>query len=202
MIKIDEEKKEIYFIPEQTEKEHPPERSFPLLSGYVCPFCNKILAAYFQGEMSTAEIEYYRQEKQRYIFGSVGGGHYVKVESHEGFYDDPNKCSWEVYSKRGIAENLRLFAEQHEIPLILVKQLSEKISLISGFCVVQDVCGRDREMLLFSEEKLLEKIREKEGFNSYWFVKHNLGKYLMDLVKQKQKGESYDGSIIAFRRER
>lgn len=176
MIKI--EGKEIHFIPEQTEGEHPPARRFTLLSGYVCPFCNKILAAYFQGQMSEAEIEYYREEKPRYVFGSVGGGHYVKVEHHEGYYNDSNRCSWEVYSKRGIVENLRTFAKQHEVSLVLVKQFAEKVGSIPGFCAVQDVCGKDKEMLLFCEDKLLEDLREKEGFDAYWKAKMELGEFL------------------------
>lgn len=180
MIKI--EGKEIHFIPEPTEGEHPPARSFSLLSGYVCPFCSKILAAYFQGQMSEAEVGYYREEKLRYVFGSVGGGHYAKVEHHEGYYNDSNRCSWEVYSKRGIVENLRTFTQQHEVPLMLVKQLAEKVGFIAGFCAVQDVCGRDKEMLLFSEEKLLEQVRDEKGFEAYWKAKGEMGEYVRGLL--------------------
>lgn len=182
MIKIDAAKKEICFVPKEYDKEHPPARSFPLLSAYVCPFCNKILAAYFQGQMPEAEIHYYRNEKPRYAFGSVPGGHYIKPASHQSSYNDSERCSWELFSRRGVRENLRLFARQHEVPLMLVRKLAEKIGSIPGFHMVKNVCGRDKEMLLFSEDKLLEEVRKKEGFNTYWEAKMNLGEHIRKVL--------------------
>lgn len=186
MIKIDKTRKEILFAPNEMKGERPPKRSFPLLSAYVCPFCDKILAAYFQGQMPEAEIAYYREDKPRYLIGGVAGGHYLKAEHHQVYYDDPDKCPWEVYSRRGIVENLRQFARQHEVTLVLVKRLAEKVESLPGFCVVKDVCGRDAGVLLYSEEMLLKDLREKDGFDAYWKAKENLGKYLMEVMRQKQ----------------
>ena len=183
MIKIDKEEKEIHFVPNNMDEEHPPERSFPLLSAYICPFCKKILVAYFQGQLSEPEIEYYESDKPRYTFGSVAGGHYIKPENHQGYYGESNRCSWEVFMRRGIVENMRMFAKQHDVPLVLVHPIAEKIDVLSCFCIVKDVCGKDKEMLLFSEDKLLGEIREKEGFEKYWKAKEHLGEYLMGLVQ-------------------
>lgn len=182
MIKIDAAKKEICFVPKEYDKEHPPARSFPLLSAYVCPFCSMILAAYFQGDMPEADIDYYRNEKPYYTFGSVPGGHYLKPASHQSSYNDSERCSWEIFVRRGIVENLRMFAKQHEIPLMLAKKLAEKIDSLPGFHVVKDECNRDKEMLLFSEDKLLEEVREKEGFNVYWEAKMNLEEHIRKIL--------------------
>jgi len=190
MIKIDKEKKEIHFIPDDVSKEHPPERSFALLSGYVCPFCKKILAAYFQGHLSEQDVEYYKKES-RYVIGSVPGGHYLKLENHEdySYYGSSERCSWEAFFKRGIVENLRLFVERHELSRMLIQPLSERIGSIPGFCVVEDVCGRDREVLLFSEDELFGDLQEKEGFDAYWKAKEKMGEYLLRLAR-KEAGEN------------
>ena len=188
MIRIDKEKKEIHFVPDDVSKEHPPERSFALLSGYVCPFCKKILAAYFQGHLSEQDVEYYREES-RYVIGSVPGGHYLKLENHEdySYYGSSERCSWEAFFKRGIVENLRLFVERHELSQEMVRLLAERVKMIPCFCVLRDVCGRDKEMLLFSEDELLKELREKEGFEAYWNAKENLKDYLWELIRQEQK---------------
>ena len=174
MIKVDEAKKEIRFIPDERDEEHPPPRSFPLLSGYVCPFCHKILAAYFPGRMSPEEVDYYQNQKPHYRIGWVPGGHYVKSENHQGaeYGHDDNRCSWEEFTRRGVVENLRLFVERYEIPRMRVQPLSEKITSLPGFQVVKDVCGRDGEMLLFSEYKLFEELRSRD-FDAYWRLGQN-----------------------------
>ena len=185
MININESKREIQFIPDKTDKEHPPERSFPLLSGYVCPFCRKVLVAYFQGRMlSEQDVEYYKKES-RYVIGSVPGGHYLKLENHEdySYYGSSERCSWEAFFKRGIVENLRLFVERHELSRMLIQPLSERIGSIPGFCVVEDVCGRDREVLLFSEDELFGDLQEKEGFDAYWKAKEKMGEYFQRLLR-------------------
>jgi hypothetical protein len=187
MIKINAAKKEVCFIPKEGDEAHPMARRLPLLSAYVCLFCNRILVAYFQGSMPEAEIAYYRNEKPRYAFGSVAGGHYLKLESHQSSYNDSERCAWELFGRRGIAENLRLFVRQYEIPLLLVKMLAEKIDSLPGFCVVQDVCGRDREMLLFSEDRFLEQVRREEGFDAYWKAKMNLGEHIRKTLTMPQK---------------
>lgn len=174
-------KQEIYFSPDEVHEEHPPERQFPLLSAYVCPFCKKILVAYFQGKMSRADIEYYERETP-YVFGSVPGGHYIKPRNHQGYYNDSDRCFWAVFTKRGIIKNIRLFVQQYDLSLMLVQPLSEKLGSIPGFFVVEDVCGRDKEILLFSEDKLLGGIREKEGFDAYWKVKSKLGEFIGKLL--------------------
>ena len=184
MIKMDEAKKEIRFIPDERDEEHPPERSFPLLSGYACPFCHKILAAYFKGWMTKEESEYYQNQKPPYRIGCVPGGHYIKSENHQGadYGRDDNRCSWEEFTRRGIVENLRLFVERHEVSRMLVPPLSEKITSIPGFHVVEDICGRDGEMLLFSEYKLFEELRSRD-FDAYWKAKEKMGDYLMEVVR-------------------
>jgi len=180
MIELKEEN--IVFIPNQRDKEHPPQREFPLLSGYVCPFCSRILVAYFQGEMSEADIEYYRKNSA-YIMCGVSGGFYLKPENHQGHSYEPDHCSWEEFTRRGIVENLRLFAERHELPRILVQFLAGYIHSLTSFCVVEDVCSKDGEMLLFSEDRMLKSIKEKHGPDAYWKAKENLGEYIMGLMK-------------------
>jgi hypothetical protein len=182
MITINEAKKTIHFIPNTTDDEHPPERHFPLLSAYVCPFCRKILAAYIQGYLSEADIAYYEKARPRYVFGSVAGGHYLTIENHRGYASEATRCVWEVFTKRGVVENLRVFAKQHEFPLMLVQPLAERLHTLPCFCVVKDVCGRDKEMLLFSEDNLLGDIKEKEGFEAYWRARENMGEYLRRLL--------------------
>ena len=182
MIQVDD--REIRFTPERVDEEHPPARSFPLLSGYVCPFCRKILAAYFQGTMSQADIAYHQRQKPHYRIGSVAGGHYIKQENHYGYYGGADRCPWEEFSGRGVVENLRLFVQRHDLPRMLILPLSEKIGSIPGLCLVEDVCGRDREMLLFSEDRLFGDLREKKGFDAYWKTRDKLGEYLMELVRQ------------------
>ena len=185
MININESKREIQFIPDKTDKEHPPERSFPLLSGYVCLFCRKVLVAYFQGRMSEADIEYYQSQKPHYRIGAVAGGHYIKLENHQGYsYGNcEDRCSWEEFTRRGIVENLRLFVQRHELSSMLIQPLSEKIGSIPGFCVVEDVCDKDREILLFSEDELFGDLREKEGFDAYWKAKEKMGEYFQRLLR-------------------
>ena len=184
MIKIEVAKKEIRFIPDERDEEHPPQRSFPLLSGYCCPFCNKILAAYFPGRMSKEDVEYYQNQKPPYRIGSVPGGHYVKSENHQGadYGRDDDRCSWEEFTKRGVVKNLRVFVERHEVSRTLVQPLSEKITSLPGFYGVKDVCGRDGEMLLFSEDKLFGELRSKD-FDAYWKAKEKMGDYLMELIR-------------------
>ena len=182
MIRIDKEKKEIHFMPDRTDEVHPPERTFPLLSSYICPFCRKVLAAYFQGRMSEADAEYYQRQEPHYRIGSAAGGHYIKLESHQGYYGDSDRCTWEEYTRRGIVENLRLFVQQYELPGMLIQLLSRKIRSIPGFCVVEDVCGKDQEMLLFSEDRLFEDLRRKD-FDAYWKAKEKMGEYLTGLLK-------------------
>ena len=108
MIKIDEATKEILFVPDEMDEHHPPKRSFPLLSGYACPFCKKLLSAYFQGQMPEADIEYYQKQKPHYRIGSVAGGHYVKAENHQGYSygNDNDRCTWEEFT----ASTLTTFA--------------------------------------------------------------------------------------------
>ena len=185
MIKIDEAKKEILFVPDDTQGEHPPARSFLLLSGYVCPFCRKILAAYFQGRMSEAEIEYYERQKPRYKIGTATGGHYIKLENHQGYsYGScEDRCSWEEFAGRGIVRNLRLFVERYELPKMLIQALSENIHSIPGFCVVEDVCSKDKEILLFSEDELFGELKRKD-FDGYWKARNELGRYLARLIKE------------------
>ena len=184
MIQIDTTEKTIRFIPEPTEDEHPPERSLPLLSAYVCPSCKKILAAYFQGWLSDADIAHYEKQKPGYRIGSVPGGHYVKPEHHQGYSYGDDGCIWEEYTRRGIVENVRLFVQRHELSRMLIQPLSEKIGLIPGFRVVADICGRDREMLLFSEDKLFGELRRKD-FDAYWKMREKMGEYLLKLVKER-----------------
>jgi len=180
MIRIDTKTQTIHFIPDEAGSEHPPERSFPLLSAYVCPFCRKILAAYFQGFLSESDIEYHGRQKPRYAIGSVPGGHYLKPEHHQGYGND--NCVWEEFTRRGVTENVRLFVQRHDLSRMLVQPLSEKIGQIPGFCIVEDVCKRDGALLLFSEEKLFRDLRRKD-FDAYWKAREQMEEYLMTLVK-------------------
>lgn len=182
MIKIDEERKEIVFIPDETAEEHPPQRSFPLLSAYVCPRCKRILAAYFQGYLSASDIGFYQKESH-YVIGSVPGGHYLKLENHQGFsYYGSENCPWELFTGRGVVENLRAFARNRDIAPGLVAQLADKIGGLKGFILIEDVCGKDGPMLLFSEDALLGEIRREAGFEAYWEAKQGLGAYLVKLA--------------------
>jgi len=161
---------------------------FPLISGYVCPECGKVIKAYYTGvpdhllnsSSSTQQNPYLHNEKKSYgnkmissKEGFCNGGSYFILQCHEHF------CKLYILDSPGILNALKMICSKHcfdEVPTLTDGQLeivAAKIvdNKVPGLFLVNDVCNVD-EPLLAIDIKILDI-----STTSYYF-NDNIVKYI------------------------
>jgi hypothetical protein len=176
MITIDKEGKILYMksepddhadIKKRTEEEF---YEFPLISGYVCPDCNRVIMAYYVGihpyvhNHGNPFQEKTKHYSSGYHSGSLGctegtchGGSYYLLNNHE------HQCKHKIYSTRGIFNAITAIYESKthkEDSIVLTKErillLIERIlnGDVPGMTIIEDVCGVDEPILAIDQTKI------------------------------------------------
>jgi hypothetical protein len=172
----------IYFY--NSIKTRTPSISFPCLSAYICPHCNKVLAAYYAGIIQapsfkeTCEDE---SESYQYTFGSANGGQYIEMAA----YHHKNKCKkWLPVSllARGVQNSINAWSREYKLDISkraldnLVKKVEE--SKVPGFQPVPDICGADQPILLYNEQEFFNGDGVGVGYEERTIRRDNPAAYI------------------------
>lgn len=176
MITIDEEGKILYMKSEPEDHDDIKKRTqeefheFPLISGYVCPECNRVIMAYYVGAHphingnNNPFMERTKHYDNRYHSGDLSckegtchGGSYFRLENHE------HQCKYKIYTTRGISNALNeIYKSQSlkEQPIEFTTErslrLTERIlnGEVPGMTIVEDVCGIDDPLLAVDQTEI------------------------------------------------
>jgi hypothetical protein len=176
MITIDKEGKILYMKSEPEDYDDIKKRSqeefyeFPLISGYICPECNRVIMAYYVGAHPYVEsnknpfMEKTKHYNGHYHSGDLGckegtchGGSYFRLENHE------HQCKYKIYSTRGISNSLNTIykSQSHkEQPIEFTTErllrLVERIlnGEVPGMTIIEDVCGVDEPLLAIDQSEI------------------------------------------------
>ena len=150
---------------------------FQCVSAYVCPHCNKVLAAYYAGKIT--DLEPFIEDpalKYHYTLGTSNGGQYLLLDDHNHKKGCPG---WEIVSlsARSITYSIDVWARRNEVGSESLQKLCEMIaaSKVPGFDIVQDACGADDPIVLYNEHLFINM--NKPGFGQSITRKENLAAY-------------------------
>lgn len=213
MIQIDKNKKMIYFYPIQHEfynhfKNNGPfdntdenklmKCSLNLISGYICPDCNMILAAYYIGNPSvnpvnyieslTNDLDYFEPEisKTSYYSNNSKNTGYIKLNRD---VHAPKNCPSFVSYIKGYTEPIYEFLKplnKSEIPSDeQIKTFSESVlnNEIPGIEYIHDICNNDFPLLKINSKKFHMTTTTVRGNCNYGVISRPGGKKLASLIK-------------------
>lgn len=180
MIEIDAENKKIFFYyspKELKQKERRDETmyEFSLLSGHVCPECNKVLDAYYVGTLpiggssgTYSSHPYvpnpnggYDRFNPRYKFGHKHGGGYLIMCNHNDI------CAVHTASVGGIVEGIESIID----PKIEIKPTNDMIKKfaennIPGMSLIKDPANKRAPILAINKKIFASKI-EVKGWSEF-----------------------------------
>ena len=148
--------------------------SFPLLMGYICPNCRKILLAYWQDNNSPYNpLDFVGEQSinpytEYYIAFRVPFARGLELRNH--------KCH-DIYSFLNLEENIKAFIRQIDYdysakdkPIPLKKHSQAEIVEFLRSCgvtLIPDVCGREAPMLEMNKELIEGQWDSKEPYDTY-----------------------------------
>lgn len=163
MIEINAETRKIFFYYELELIKNNPHRfddkihEFDLLSGYICPECNKVLEAYYVGTLPIEDQDGkwnrhpylptrntgYNISDPHYEYGHEYGGGYLKLMNHKETY-----CKIQVSKTVGVIEGIKEFISgiiptPEIVPTeLMLKTFAADIfeNKIPGIFLIEDVC--------------------------------------------------------------
>lgn len=197
MIRIDAQKKTILFSKPYDGGEPPvcrdagtgrlPIRECPLLMGYQCPECQRLILAYFKTEepfdisayLDEGKVEEYRTFQVPGAGGIERIDHErIRPESAGGF-----ECAWTLCGAISHPQNvnqmltavyhpLTKYPYRHENPAPTVRRISDEamtyLTQLEGVKFIPDICKSGEPMILLQKETLIESLEQAAGPQPPW----------------------------------
>lgn len=209
MIEIDPVTQQIYFYhaPEHDKAVDTTMHKFPLLSGYVCPECGRVLEANYVGELQVADSEgklhsidsdgesylhpymprkykdYPDTSDPKYTYGHKYGGGHLRLDNHE-----KTSCNIIFAKTAGIIEGLKSFINwivptPEIVPTdYMLKTFAGHIfeNKVPGMYLIEDPCHNLEPLLAVNKKTFAEKISWL-GYRDY-YIEYHWNKALYRLV--------------------
>lgn len=184
MIEIDKDSKKIFFYYSQDEikknsRYDTEMHEFDLLSGHVCPECNRLIDGYYVGMLPIDEASGswfkhpyvptsnsgYSVLDPHYKYGHKYGGGYLILCNH-----NDTLCRTIIANKVGIIEGIKSFIdiEKFNPSDFRIKKFAVDIleNKVSGVFIIEDVCNQRSPILAIDKKQFIKNI-EYNGFTEY-----------------------------------
>lgn len=174
MITLDKEKRTIEFADkwEPNKQKIHPTRVLPLISGFLCPWCNRIIRAYFDARGEAFKIlpyeeyrtaEYNREFAEFWTPCNSGAG--ITTKQHSRWQ---HKCDAEIYTPFKLELSMKQFATRHNMPYEDWWVDAVRIVETPGLKLAHDICGKDDPLVTFNEEEAMGGPRRLGETWEFW----------------------------------
>ena len=181
MIQVDRDNLLIEFLskwkPGDNEEKALKSRRYPLISCYICPFCDGILRAYFQTHGDRFEVFPYEEATAHYArlfvdFWSPsedGGGIVARSHNANTTGGRGGSCSHKIFASMHADTNAHDLARGFDMefePWITKALYNLEIE---GVTLIRDLCERDDPLIAFNEKALEPqwKLGEQETYDEF-----------------------------------